>query len=93
MLNSRGTYGWGGAFGTYFQIDPKEQLIYIGNPDLLLLKNVDISRKETSICYLCQSLVEDGRLEKDKYINLHKKLIIIIKKKMVVFEKSTTIFL
>lgn len=29
MLNSRGTFGWGGAFGTYFQIDPKEQLIYI----------------------------------------------------------------
>ena len=29
MLNSQGTFGWGGAFGTYFQIDPKEQLIYI----------------------------------------------------------------
>ena len=29
MLNSKGTYGWGGAFGTYFQIDPKEELIYI----------------------------------------------------------------
>ena len=53
----------------------KEQLIYIGNPDLLLLKNVDISRKETSICYLCQSLVEDGRLEKDKYINFITKMV------------------
>tara|TARA_B100001029_G_C15020225_1_gene430037 strand:+ start:45 stop:1295 length:1251 start_codon:yes stop_codon:yes gene_type:complete len=29
ILNSKGTYGWGGAFGTYFQIDPKEELIYI----------------------------------------------------------------
>jgi hypothetical protein len=53
----------------------KEQLIYIGNPDLLLLKNVDISKKETSICYLCQSLVEDGRLEKDNYINFITKMV------------------
>ena len=29
ILNSKGTYGWGGAFGTYFQIDPKEKLIYV----------------------------------------------------------------
>jgi CubicO group peptidase (beta-lactamase class C family) len=28
-LASPGTYGWGGAFGTYFWIDPKEQLIGI----------------------------------------------------------------
>ena len=53
----------------------KEQLIYIGNPDLLLLKNVDISKKETSICYLCQSLVEDGRLEKDNYTNFITKMV------------------
>ena len=53
----------------------KQQLINIGNPDLLLLKNIDISKKETSICYLCQSLVEDGRLEKDKYINFITKMV------------------
>ena len=53
----------------------KDQLIYIGNPDLLLLKNIDISKKESSICYLCQSLVEDGRLEKDKYINFLIKMV------------------
>ena len=29
ILNSKDTYGWGGAFGTYFQIDPKEKLIYV----------------------------------------------------------------
>jgi len=46
----------------------KNQLIYIGNPDFLLLQNIDLSKKEESICYLCQSLVEDGRLEKNKYI-------------------------
>jgi len=28
-LGSIGSYGWGGAFGTYFWIDPKEQMIGI----------------------------------------------------------------
>ncbi len=28
-LGSAGEYGWGGAFGTYFWVDPKEQLIGI----------------------------------------------------------------
>jgi CubicO group peptidase (beta-lactamase class C family) len=28
-LGSTGEYGWGGAFGTYFWVDPKEQLIGI----------------------------------------------------------------
>ena len=49
-------------------------LIYIGNPDLLLLKDIDITKKENSICYLCQSLVEDGRLSKSIYIDFLKKL-------------------
>ena len=53
----------------------KEQLIYVGNPDLLLLKNVDLSKKEASICYLCQSLVEDGRLEKDNYMYFLSKMV------------------
>ena len=29
VLSSPGTYGWSGAFNTYFRIDPKEQLILI----------------------------------------------------------------
>jgi CubicO group peptidase (beta-lactamase class C family) len=29
VLGSPGTYGWSGAFNTYFRIDPKEQLILI----------------------------------------------------------------
>ena len=28
-LGSAGEYGWGGAFGTYFWIDPKEQMVGI----------------------------------------------------------------
>ena len=28
-FGSKGTYGWGGMFGTYFRIDPKENMIFI----------------------------------------------------------------
>ena len=28
-FGSKGTYGWGGMFGTYFRIDPVEDMIYI----------------------------------------------------------------
>lgn len=51
------------------------QLIYSGNPDILLLKNKKSFKVEKSICYICQSLVEDGRyLEKD--FNIFLKLLI-----------------
>jgi len=36
-------------------------LIYIGNPDFLILKEKDLNIKEDAVCYICQSLVEDGR--------------------------------
>ena len=49
-------------------------LIYIGNPDLLLLKDIDINKKENAVCYLCQSLVEDSRLPKSLFLNFLKKL-------------------
>src|SRR5262249_51219765 len=29
LLGSPGTYGWSGAYNTYFRIDPKEQLVLI----------------------------------------------------------------
>lgn len=44
-----------------------ENLIYIGNPDFLLLKNIDITHQEDAVCYLCQSLVEDGRFIRNEY--------------------------
>ena len=36
-------------------------LIYIGNPDFLILKEKDLNIKEDAVCYICQSLVEDHR--------------------------------
>lgn len=29
LLGSPGTYGWSGAYNTYFRIDPKEQLVFV----------------------------------------------------------------
>lgn len=49
-----------------------DNLIYIGNPDLQLIKNRDISNKEDAVCYLCQSLVEDGRYTLKEYANFLK---------------------
>ncbi|MCF6171901.1 MAG: hypothetical protein L3J66_13065 [Bacteroidales bacterium] len=39
----------------------KNQLIYIGNPDFLVLKDKLGVEKEDAACYICQTLVEDGR--------------------------------
>lgn len=41
---------------------PKKSLNYIGNPDFMLIKDKKLSEKENACCYLCQSLVEDGRI-------------------------------
>ena len=45
----------------------QNDLIYIGNPDMLLLRGLNLSKKEDAVCYLCQSLVEDGRYTIKKY--------------------------
>ena len=45
----------------------KKCLSYIGNPDILLLRDLKIDEKENAVCYLCQSLVEDGRMSAGNY--------------------------
>ena len=63
------------------------EIEYIGNPDLLLLKDKNLSIKEDSICYLCQSLVEDGRLEKEKYILFLNKMVSFLPKSKKIYIK------
>lgn len=53
---------WDDYYLKHFGYD-KSQMIYIGNPDFLLLKDKDLSRKEDAVCYICQSFVEEVRLE------------------------------
>lgn len=46
----------------------KKDLIYFGNPDYCLVKGYDDKPVEDAICYICQSLVEDGRFPKKEYL-------------------------
>lgn len=46
----------------------KSSFKYIGNPDYQLITNFDTTPIEDSVCYICQSLVEDGRYLKENYI-------------------------
>jgi len=46
-----------------------ENCIVFGNPDHELISNFELEKTEKSICYICQSLVEDGRYLKADYIN------------------------
>lgn len=41
----------------------KEQMLYMGNPDFLLVKGKDMTKKEDAVCYICQSFVEEVRLD------------------------------
>ncbi len=60
-----------------------DNLIYIGNPDFLLLKDKNLNNKEDAVCYLCQSLVEDGRFIYSEY----QKFLKLLKGKVVPFKK------
>ncbi len=42
LLGSHGSYGWGGAYGTFFWIDPKEQMIGIMMIQLLPYAHLNI---------------------------------------------------
>jgi hypothetical protein len=47
----------------------KSQMIYFGNPDYSLVKQFEMKPVENSICYICQTLVEDGRYIKKDFID------------------------
>jgi hypothetical protein len=51
---------WDDYYLKYYAYN-REDLIYIGNPDFLLLKETKSKEQEDAICYISQSLVEDGR--------------------------------
>ncbi|MEM6800901.1 MAG: serine hydrolase domain-containing protein [Bacteroidota bacterium] len=55
-LGSVGTYGWGGAAGTYFRIDPKEELIIIQMIQLMPYAHLNHQREFHSLVY--QAIVD-----------------------------------
>lgn len=56
-LGSEGAYGWGGAAGTYFRIDPKENMIYIMMMQLMPYDH--LQARETFQIMVYQALVEE----------------------------------
>jgi CubicO group peptidase (beta-lactamase class C family) len=54
-----GTYGWGGAFCTYFQVDPKEEMIGIVMTQVRPYSHINIRQEFMALAY--QSLVDTAR--------------------------------
>lgn len=56
---------WDEYYKDHFGYD-KNQMLYMGNPDFNLLKDKDINQKVDAVCYICQSFVEEVRLDSNK---------------------------
>lgn len=56
ITGSKGAFGWGGAAGTYFRIDPKEDLIYIMMIQLMPYNHLQAREKFQTMVY--QSLID-----------------------------------
>ena len=56
VIGSVGTHSWGGMAGTFFGIDPKEDLIFILMIQLIDFDNLNISKRFQTLVY--QSIVE-----------------------------------
>ena len=56
VVGSVGTHSWGGMAGTFFGIDPKEDLIFILMIQLIDFDNLNISKRFQTLVY--QSIVE-----------------------------------
>ena len=50
-FGSKGTYGWGGIFGTYFRIDPVENMIFIYMTQSFETYNLKLSEKFRTLVY------------------------------------------
>lgn len=50
-FGSKGTYGWGGIFGTYFRIDPVENMIFIYMTQSFETYNLKLSKKFRGLVY------------------------------------------
>ena len=57
ILGSEGTVGWEGVAGTYFGIDPKENMIFILMIQLIDFNDLEISNRFKTMVY--QSIVEN----------------------------------
>ena len=63
------------VYGEYWKQYHKEhygysidQQIVVGYPDLMILEEIKKKPQEDAICYICQTLVEDGRLSREQML-------------------------
>ena len=56
ILGSVGAYGWGGAAGTFFRVDPKEELIYILMIQVMPYTHLQAREKFQNLVY--QAIIE-----------------------------------
>ena len=59
QAGSAGTYGWGGAFCTYFQVDPKEDLVGIVMTQVRPYDHLNIRQEFMALAN--QAIVDNGR--------------------------------
>lgn len=64
----------------------EEQIFFIGNPDFLLLSN-PLECEANSVGYICQSLVEDGRLDRNTFIRFLHDLQIMLNSEVILYIK------
>jgi len=50
-FGSKGTFGWGGMFGTYFRIDPVEKMVFIYMTQSFETYDLKLSDKFRSLVY------------------------------------------
>ena len=55
-FGSKGTFGWGGMFGTYFRIDPVENMIFIYMTQSFETYKLKLSDKFRALVY--ESILE-----------------------------------
>lgn len=56
ITGSEGAFGWGGAAGTYFRVDPKENLVYVMMIQLMPYNHLQAREKFQTMVY--QAIVE-----------------------------------
>jgi CubicO group peptidase (beta-lactamase class C family) len=59
QYGSVGRYGWGGAYGTTYWVDPEQDLVAVFMMQLLPRGNVDIADRFQTLVY--QAIVGSGR--------------------------------
>ena len=64
----------------------EEQVFFIGNPDFLLLSN-PLECESNSVGYICQSLVEDGRLDRNTFIRFLHNLQNLLNSEVILYIK------